>query len=63
MMSAAIAVLTFTGLFAAQVQVGASPTGPFTSVSGSKTTTARTVYAGTTGHQPSFRGLMSQWKH
>ena len=26
-------------------------------------TTARTVYAGTTGHQPSFRGLMSQWKH
>ena len=38
-------VTTDTPGYAAQVQVGSSETGPFTSVSASKTTTGRTVYA------------------
>lgn len=40
-----VIVTSETPGFAARVQVGASPTGPFTSASGSKTTTGRTVYA------------------
>jgi hypothetical protein len=39
-----VVVTTDTPGYVAQVQVGASPTGPFTAVSGSKTTTARTAY-------------------
>ncbi len=42
--AARVTVTTDTPGYAAQVQVGASPTGPFTSVSASKTTTPRTVY-------------------
>ena len=40
-----VVVTTETPGYAAQVQVGNSPTGPFTAVSGSKTTAARTTYA------------------
>ena len=40
-----VVVSTETPGFAAQVQVGASPTGPFTAASVSKTTAARTTYA------------------
>jgi len=40
-----VVVTTETPGYAARVQVGNSPTGPFTSVSGSKTTAARTTYA------------------
>ena len=40
-----VVVTTETPGYAAQVQVWNSPTGPFTSVSGSKTTAARTTYA------------------
>jgi 23S rRNA (guanine745-N1)-methyltransferase len=40
-----VVVTTDTPGYAAQVQVGSSATGPFTSVSASKTTTGRTVYA------------------
>ena len=39
-----VVVTTDTPGYNAQVQVGDSPTGPFTAVSGSKTTTARTAY-------------------
>ena len=38
-----VVVTTDTPGYNAQVQVGDSPTGPFTAVSGSKTTTARTI--------------------
>jgi len=40
-----VVVSTETPGFAAQVQVGPSPTGPFTAASVSKTTAARTTYA------------------
>jgi hypothetical protein len=40
-----VVVTTDTPGYAARVQVGNSATGPFTDVSASKTTTARTVYA------------------
>ena len=40
-----VVVSTETPGFAAQVRVGASPTGPFTAASVSKTTAARTTYA------------------
>ena len=40
-----VVVTSETPGFAAQVQVGASPTGPFTAASVSKTTAARTTYA------------------
>jgi hypothetical protein len=39
-----VVVTTETPGYAAQVQVGNSPTGPFIAVSGSKTTAARTTY-------------------
>jgi putative peptidoglycan lipid II flippase len=42
---ARVTVATETPGYNAQIQVGSSPTGPFTSVSGSKQVTGRTVFA------------------